>query len=80
MSAALAITEAPATVDVLPLLLDLPTFARLLSVSERTGKRLAVEIPGLSVHVGRRLLFRRSAVEQWVERGCPRPVGRKRSR
>jgi hypothetical protein len=56
----------------LPLLIGLPVFCDLVGVSKATGKRLARDLPDLTVHIGRRLLFKRVAVEEWVEHGCPR--------
>jgi hypothetical protein len=60
------------------LLLDLRAAAALLSVSERSAKRLASDHPELVVHLGRRRLFSRKLLEKWVADGCPEPRARKR--
>jgi excisionase family DNA binding protein len=57
-----------------PLLLELSAAAALLAVSERTAKRLAADLPSLTVKIGRRRLFVRAKVEQWIDSGCPRTV------
>jgi excisionase family DNA binding protein len=57
------------------LLWGLDEAAHALGVSPRTLKRMdaANELPeGVVVHLGRRRLFSRKALEQWVARGCPR--------
>jgi hypothetical protein len=66
-----------------PLLWELPVAAAMLSVSERTLKRMdaAGELPkGAVVRLGRRRLFVRKVLEDWVRRGCERPVHRSRTR
>jgi hypothetical protein len=55
-----------------PLLLELPAVAALLSVSPRSVKRLPAELPHLTVSIGRRRLFVRAKLEQWIAAGCPR--------
>src|SRR5262249_60538689 len=64
-----------------PLLWDLEQVAAALNVSPRTVKRMAAagELPGV-VHVSRRRLFHRAAIEDWVARGCPPLLRAKRPR
>jgi len=57
-----------------PLLLDLTEAAACLRLSERSLKRLDAEggLPrGIVVRIGRRRLFARRPLEQWVASGCP---------
>ncbi|MCI0461956.1 MAG: helix-turn-helix domain-containing protein [Gemmataceae bacterium] len=56
------------------LLWDLPEVAHVLGVSEKTMKRMAAanELPaGTIVRIGRRRLFARKVIEEWVARGAP---------
>jgi len=53
---------------------DVAEGARLLSVSSRTAKRIAADHPELTAKIGRRRLFRRDALAEWIERGCPPPL------
>jgi predicted DNA-binding transcriptional regulator AlpA len=67
-----------ATPALLPLLIDLRQLAHLLSVSPRTCKRLAFDgtlPPACVVRIGRRRVFNRLLVEEWVRQGC-RPANR----
>jgi predicted DNA-binding transcriptional regulator AlpA len=62
------------------LLWDLEETAHVLGISGRTLKRMARagELPqGCVVHLSRRRLFVRKAVEQWVADGCPPPARRR---
>jgi hypothetical protein len=64
-----------------PLLWDLTEAAAALRLSERSLKRLDAEdaLPrGVVVRIGRRRLFARKALEQWVADGCPPVRGRSR--
>jgi hypothetical protein len=73
---------APARSGFEPLLLDLTEAAAALRLSERSLKRLDAEgaLPrGVVVRIGRRRLFARRALEQWVADGCP-PVRGRRSK
>jgi excisionase family DNA binding protein len=62
----------PATAPFDRLLIDLAEAARLLSVSEKTVKRMARanELPGL-VKVRRRTLVSMEALKKWIGSGCP---------
>lgn len=62
-----------------PLLLDLSAAAAMLSVSGRTLKRVAADFPSFVVKIGRRRLFRRQALAEWVAAGCP-PAAKPRLR
>jgi excisionase family DNA binding protein len=72
--------QRPGPPGLLPLLIDLRALAAILSVSTRTAKRLAADgtLPvGAVVKIGRRRLFNRLLVEEWVRGGC-RPARRAR--
>ncbi len=80
-SASELVAQGPLPLRLQPLLLRVSELSVLLSVSERTVKRMARanELPGM-VHLGRSVRFRRSVIEKWIEQGCPRPgrrVGRR---
>ena len=55
-----------------PLLLDLRAVARLLSVSPRTvgSMRSTGRLPA-PVRIGRRVLWRRAEIVEWIDAGCP---------
>jgi hypothetical protein len=62
------------------LLWSLEEAAHALSISTRTLKRLATggELPaGCVVHLARRRLFARKAIEVWIQDGCPAPSRRR---
>jgi hypothetical protein len=62
------------------LLWDLEEAAHALHISGRTLKRMARggELPqGCVVHLSRRRLFVRQAIEQWIADGCPPPARRR---
>jgi hypothetical protein len=70
--------------DVVPLperlLWSLEEAAHALNVSGRTPKRMASggELPGgCVVHLARRRLFARRAIEAWISEGCPAPARRR---
>jgi excisionase family DNA binding protein len=77
-----ALVSVPKTVPLVtviePLLIDLDTLCRLLSVSRRTGKRMVAEgaIPGICRPFGRSVRFELAAVRAWISKGCPRVKGR----
>jgi hypothetical protein len=54
-------------------LLDLETAANVASVSERTLKRVARELPELTVQINRRRLFVQKKLRDWIAAGCPGP-------
>jgi excisionase family DNA binding protein len=74
--------EAPASVPLVtviePLLIDLDTLCRLMSVSRRTGKRMVAQnaVPGICRPFGRSVRFELAAVRAWISKGCPRVKGR----
>jgi excisionase family DNA binding protein len=61
----------PELTPVSPLLIDLPTAAAMLSISERTlhSKVKAGAVP--FVRIGSRVLFSPPALQSWIEAGCP---------
>ncbi len=79
----LVLTRPPAAPAVERLVWSLAEVALALgNVSTRTVKRLAVgELAHAVRRVGRRRLFDRKAIEEWVRQGCPRcPLTSGRSR
>src|SRR5258708_4976264 len=78
--AALAVPPAPAVIN--PLLWTLEQAAAALNLSPRTLKRMdsTGSLPEGAVvrPFGRRRLFSRLILEEWVRKGCPQPVRRRR--
>jgi excisionase family DNA binding protein len=57
-----------------PLLIDVGTFAQLLTVSRRHLERLlsAGAVPVRQVRLGRAIRFSFEEAREWVRKGCPR--------
>jgi predicted DNA-binding transcriptional regulator AlpA len=63
-----------------PLLWDITqTAAALGYISTKTVARMAAsgELPG-RVHIGRRVMFNRKAIREWIDRGCPCVASKRR--
>jgi excisionase family DNA binding protein len=71
-----SMTEAPS----LPALLDVKTVASMLDCSPRHVYRLAdAALMPSPVRVGALVRWRRAAIEEWIERGCPAQETRRRA-
>jgi excisionase family DNA binding protein len=72
LAAQVADSPSPSERSPEPLLWNLARTAKALGVSAKTVQRMAAagELPG-SVKLGRRRLFARKSIENWIAQGCP---------
>jgi predicted DNA-binding transcriptional regulator AlpA len=70
----------PESIPPAALLLTKDDIAALMQISTRQLERWASAriIPGRSQLPGRSVRYNRSAIEEWIRQGCPRPAGKRR--